>query len=154
MTSYTDEQKRNAFLRAADRIERNPSQYDFNKLVVPSDDGGCGCMWGMVGLELGMFNATNIQVALACGISPPGPGREPTGDLYDFAASRNYFNRTEDAGLAAKAMRAYADARFPNPRRSLVPFSECSWRETALARLRDLPAYQPTLVDADLARAS
>jgi hypothetical protein len=106
---YTNEQIRAAFLRAADRIERNPKLYDFGKMSSPDDEGGCGCMWGHVGLGLGMTSTLNVDIATACGMVPPGPSRMATGVLYDFASGEAITSAIE----AAKCLRAFADHKFP-----------------------------------------
>lgn len=112
---------REAILRAADHIERNPGEFDFQRTYTPSAPG-CGtpgCALGWIGCFLGLkSDASTVDVAVAMGI---------TGRLV---ASWTFYDRMEEisrdwhitAGVCAKTMRLYADKYHPAPR-PLIPES-------------------------------
>jgi hypothetical protein len=109
-TTYTHAEIRGAILRAADRIERDPTSYDYlGGLNVPRH--GCGtiaCMWGWIGFELGMEAGTcNASVAEAIGAS-----FRSTDHLYSFCRDYGDFPHHE-ASTAPAALRAYADKYYP-----------------------------------------
>jgi hypothetical protein len=123
--TFTHEQIRAAILRAADRIEREPGCYDFNGGWVPS--GSCGttaCMWGWIGLELGMpVGAPNMEVSDAAGVPN-------TWHLYNFCRGLGDFPHHE-AGTVPTALRAYANKYFPESNtihQPVVSWSECVWK--------------------------
>lgn len=97
---------RQAILAAADHIERNPEQYDFNGLTVP--EPGCqACMLGFVGMFLGMSGATNNDVKRA--LNP-----EHVHGFYEILEGLlGNCSYVDSAGSAATALRRYADKYFP-----------------------------------------
>jgi hypothetical protein len=104
MGIYTTAQIRSAILRAADRIEGG-APYDFNGQGVTSiaPYGGCApCMWGHIGLALGLRADTNSDIAYAV------TGTYNTTELYSIGAGSSH-NRT----VAARKLRAFADLHFP-----------------------------------------
>lgn len=142
MKTFTHSEIRGAILRAADRIERTPTSYNFCKMTVPND-GGCGtqaCMWGWIGYELGMRDAGNEAVAFSLGLTKADSfyGVAATGHLYDFC-------RAIDAESVPSHLRAYADKYFPAqvaappPVRpeshQLVEWRHCAWQPSSMKRL-------------------
>lgn len=108
MSTYTPEEIRGAILRAADRIEGG-APYDFDGHGVDGQNMGkrCGpCMWGHIGRELSMSNVSNIDIAEAIGVMTTSALYELRGD-FGIAASQR------DPAVAAKMLRAFADAKFP-----------------------------------------
>lgn len=129
--TYTNSQIRAAFYAAAARIDATPTQYSFRALAAPKDSGGCGCMWGWVGFELGMKGSCNRDVAVAC-------GQNSTSALYDFMLIR-CSDTTKNARSAARMLREFADHTWPaaaptvaDPSRALVPWSQCVWQPKTL----------------------
>lgn len=132
MTTYTKAEIRGAILRAADRVERNPSSYQFSCGSVPDRDDGCGttaCMWGWIGYELQMHGRINADVARACGAATPTDSVCETGHLYQFCLAQDDFD------AVPRNLRAYADKYFPaevaaqaNDCRALVRWEDCVWR--------------------------
>lgn len=114
MTTFSNADIRQAILRAADRIEREPKSYNFMRMYTPRG-GDVACMWGWVGHELGMQPQTpNFRVASACGI-PDGQ----TGHLYEYcnrSHSWRFWDSTfyqTSAKSAARQMRSYAEKFYP-----------------------------------------
>jgi hypothetical protein len=99
---------RDAILAAADHIEANPGDYNFNEWAVPKP--GCkACMLGWIGKFLGMEDGTcnnDVKRAIA--------GSRQWDDFYweVHKASGGWAYQDSGAG-AAKALRAYADAYHP-----------------------------------------
>jgi hypothetical protein len=130
--SYTNEQIRAAFLRAADRIEGTPSSYDFGKVYTPRGDGGCGtphCMFGWFGHELGSDETISHAVAaIAHGSDPAVWWRTADADKFytwcakrDAEMGRRAGAYQRDALAAADCMRAFADHKFPASAPKLEP---------------------------------
>jgi hypothetical protein len=116
-TTFTRAQIRGAILRAADRIEREPGSYDFQQIGMPPE-GGCGmpyCMFGWIGFELGSKQDLSHRVATEIAGGDPRNNyilNDAANEMYKFAGQvAPDFQR--NALEAARAMRAWADARFP-----------------------------------------
>jgi hypothetical protein len=100
---------RNAFLRAADHIERNPKDYDFCNNEKPTCDTP-GCLIGWVGVfaqvqarsDPGLYT---IDVAKAIGHSWQ--------DIAAFANERGLEGYSHIPEQAAKLLRAFAEEHFP-----------------------------------------
>lgn len=111
---------RQAFLDAADWIEKNPHLYDFNKDYAPDDCGTPACMWGWVGYFLGMQGEHNHDIAWATGANE-------TDRLYRYnvvVASR----AASDANDAASLLRQYADHYHPdNDGHKAASWADCAW---------------------------
>ena len=108
-----------AFMLAADTIERNPETYSFFSWEVPYC-GGTGCMWGHVGAAFRVAVGTsNIEVAqTVCGVDTfhlYGYGRRRFGFDFSYHMPKN----------AAKVLRAYANEYYApkEPSRDLIPAS-------------------------------
>lgn len=105
---------REAILRAAKRIEDEPSSYNWGRTSVPYC-GTTACMWGWIGFELGLpHGLSNIDVAKKIGV-------QETHHLYKFCIEQDgqgHFQREGRlAALAAAiALRKYADRYFPAPK--------------------------------------
>lgn len=130
---YTNEQIRGAILRAADRIEREPSCYRFQSIGIP-DCGTSGCMWGWIAFEMGNINDWDIgpTCETVTGKSLFEGAQE---HLYAFSKTvSEHLNYQDKPLVAAACLRAYADKYFPvvSPivpeDRQLVPWSACDWR--------------------------
>ncbi len=135
---YSNAQIREAILKAADRIERNPDGYNFYSNGKP-DCGSPGCMMGWIGFELG-FDAHPY----ACYVTPLrdalGFDYSDIGDMIRAAKAtmphnewHRLMNYQERATEAAEVMRLYADHRFPQVRETTVPWSACEWKPKAVA---------------------
>lgn len=114
--------ERDAILKAADHIDRNPSLFDFGAGYVPPAPGCPACALARIGYYLGDV----IQPQLSC-VSGMGMqrmwhsvsnylGERTAGDFYDkltcLAGGSDWKIR---APICAKAMRLYADKHFPAP---------------------------------------
>lgn len=111
-TVYTKAQVRAAILRAADRVEREPSCYRFNGTTVPPGCGTPSCMLGWIGFELGI-PAGELVHRLAEFLHT---GNMP--HTWDLSYACNLYNSCEfgyvhNPAIAAAGMRAYADRYFP-----------------------------------------
>lgn len=115
---------RDAILKAADHIEREPRTYDFCGMYVPGC-GSVGCLWGWIGYFLGMpADTCNMAVANEIGIPS-------TGHLYRFGSEvLGDWSYQNDPKAAAKVLRLYADKYYPaeKPRQELARWEDCTWQ--------------------------
>lgn len=108
---------REAILKAADHIERNPKAFNFQSIYVPDTDCGTpGCALGWIGHYLGMRESGANSAPLSEFSVPPALGlgtftvgnREFYGRMDDLAEGWRY-----DASLCATGLRLYADKYHP-----------------------------------------
>lgn len=116
---------REAILAAAAHIEANPSSYRFRSNS-PPHCGTPGCMMGWIGFHMGISGPADggymDAVRQACGFDYC--------DLGDFARETSWYSTalksyTSDAGVAARIMREFADARFPTKHAAPHPATPC-----------------------------
>jgi len=116
MSSYTSQQIRGAILRAADRIERQPTSYDFMETHLPGDNG-CNtphCMLGWIGYELRSKQISAHHVAAEIlGMDTATEYNVAANSIYDFIAAAGFLDYQRDAKQAADGMRKFADRYFP-----------------------------------------
>lgn len=92
---------REAILKAADHIERNPHLYDYQKIYAP-ECGTTGCAIGWIGHFLGMSGKDLDEICDAIGTT-----------------HSEFYERTEPTGnvvaqeCAVRSLRAYADRYHP-----------------------------------------
>jgi hypothetical protein len=102
---------RNAILAAADHIEANPGEFNFNASHAPKsrDCGTPGCALGWIGTFAGLAGACNQTVAEKLGLCGGG------GWTLEFYSKLNELARgwTSHAALCARALRLYADKYHP-----------------------------------------
>jgi len=104
---------REAFLKAADHIERHPSRFDFLRVRVPVSPRDCGCALGWVGYFYGLRDCSFGEILRY--IHPERANSDWSGldrAFYNaMAGGRHYWQ--QDAALCAQRLRAYADQHFP-----------------------------------------
>lgn len=112
---YTNAQIRGACLRAADRIAREPSCYNFDNWRIPKYEcGTTGCMWGWLAFELGITGSGVVEIArrVLNEANIPFEGWDAPRHLYAFA-ERISPRFIGDPASAARCLRLYADKYFP-----------------------------------------
>jgi len=108
---------RNAILKAADHIEKNPNEFDFMAIGFP--EPGCktpGCALGWIGSFLGKRATYGVTL---CSEEMLGVSE---GGFYN--RMRKFDKNWEyEAGACARALRQYADVHCPatQPRHSGIP---------------------------------
>lgn len=108
MSNYSRSEIRGAILRAAERIERDPRMWDFNKIYVPSDCGTPACALGWIGFELGMEVSKSIGRTARALFGSDGAMK-----FYrDFNMASGQSISIIDGPDVPRALRAYADRYF------------------------------------------
>lgn len=98
---------REAILKAADHIERNPRDFNWRSVVVPKSRGFPGCAVGWIGHFLGHeHSATGFRNAAIQVFN--NDERQFYSDMWKISDSW-----TGDAAECARALRIYADAHHP-----------------------------------------
>lgn len=108
---------RQAILKAADQIERDPGSYRWWTF----DQQPCGtpmCMFGWIGHFMGMpVGVWNTDVAKQIGL-------RFTDELYEFVTGPSPdrdWRKVMKTDVVAASMRRFADARYPAPAESREP---------------------------------
>lgn len=131
---FTQSQIRTALLRTAERFERRPSSYDFQRGYIPEDEGGCPCcVLAWVGHDLGL--PATKPAEWGKDYNDENPYHGTVGEiLCGRGAQHEFYDRlnelrseirlddedglptyawTRDARVAAEAIRLYADRYHP-----------------------------------------
>lgn len=120
---------REAILKAADHIERNPLDFDFWKTGVPGSCGTPGCALGWIGHFMGETNYFNdVCDVMGLGITKP---HLPERGEFDFYRRMDKIEGpavlhgkwTNSAELCARTLRLYADKYHPAESRAVIPAS-------------------------------
>jgi hypothetical protein len=117
---------RQAVLKAADHIERNPHLYEFYRNEVP-ECGTPGCMLGWIGHFLGVKGSVGYEVCPAMGLGEGQDGFIRNG-IHELAVEESkrtnqWANYAGDAKTAARLMRLWVDRHHPAESRALIPES-------------------------------
>ena len=111
---------RQAILKAADHIERNPSDFQFSSLAVPGQCGTPGCALGWIGYfgcvksDSWLFlTVTNSDVARFLGLETTGYFYNRVGDCSKQVNGTRWYEWHARADLCAAALRLYADRYHP-----------------------------------------
>lgn len=119
---------RQAILKAADHIERNPGQFNFMAAGVPHPCGSPGCALGWTGHFMGCTDGFN-EVCSVMGLAITRPELPELGE-FDFYNRMDAINGDNgwrwEASKCAATMRLYADKYHPaevSERRDLIPAS-------------------------------
>jgi hypothetical protein len=149
---------REAILRAADHIERQPEDYDFGVATVPTLPGAKGCALGWIGHYMGLEGYSYTE-PLFKGL---GPIRGPDAFYHEMSQIEGGIDAcwTRNPLTCARVLRLYADSYHPAPRptfaKSIVaeiaklPFHEDDDEDET--EDEEVPAV--TLVDTDLRRVT
>jgi hypothetical protein len=108
---------RQAILKAADYIEANPSEFDFNAFCIPHPCGSPGCALGWIGYFSGLkpetFGFSRVaHEVMNLGI--PGHGEFVFYQRMDAICGGRY-RWKQSAELCAHTLRGYADKYHPAP---------------------------------------
>lgn len=140
---FTNEQIRSAILRAADRIERDPSSYSFGACLTAGDCGTPLCMIGWIAHEIGFTKTIVVSQFMELMRTGVDPGVNWTGryadELYRMIDARDAGGAS--VGKCVAGMRAYADKFYPAESKAvntyisqpLVAWSECAWRPSVVS---------------------
>jgi hypothetical protein len=111
---------RQAILKAADHIERNPRSFDFHRLTVPGGCGTPGCALGWIGYFGGVksdcdgLQASNIDVSRFIGLNgETGVFYKRLGDVLKSSGRTDWYSWSQRADYCAEALRIYADLYHP-----------------------------------------
>lgn len=105
---------REAFLKAADAIEKAPGIFEFGLLNIPDSCGSPGCALGLIGHFLGMNNKEHTighDVCKAIGIEYD----VCFGALTEVTGSNAWIGEPEEC---VKALRMYADVHHPETKKT------------------------------------
>ncbi len=134
---------REAILKAADHIERNPRMFNFDEVVVPGNCGTPGCALGWIGHFSGV-RPTDLQIWAFVNrdVCKPILGM-PAGTFYDrMDELHGQTTWRHSAAECAFALRLYADKYHPAEvqpiaeDRQLVPWAQCAWKPATLGAPR------------------
>jgi hypothetical protein len=113
---------REAILLAADHIETNPREFDFDSIHVP-DCGAPGCALGWIGAHLGVERGENlVAVCRAMGFGKSDAGLEFYRRMDSIqGVLRGQPDWSESHIHCARLMRVYADKYHPAPKVRGIP---------------------------------
>jgi hypothetical protein len=124
---------RQAILKAADHIERNPHLFDFKVWLMPNDCGTPGCAIGWIGLfsgktfEKGCWDIDGPRPGVSANVCQPALGinAEEFYSRMDCIDLQTAFEMRwrRNAENCARTLRLYADTYHPAESRALIPAS-------------------------------
>lgn len=122
---------RQAILKAADHIERQPHLFSFKEWLMPNDCGSPGCAIGWIGVfsetvvEKSCHDGIERRSGVASDVCPAvlGIKAEDFYDRMDSIDQTTDFDKRwrRNAGTCARSLRAYADKYHPDASRALIP---------------------------------
>lgn len=97
-----------AFMRTADRIEKNPGCCFLTDVLIPERETSYGCVLGWIGYEMGMRRAHADDVLHLLGLDHFTDFSVRMLSLHDFHDHRSWYR-------APETIRAYAEKYHPKP---------------------------------------